>query len=316
MNILPYLSALGNYVIYGSSVFFTGELNRSTDVPDILALRFLMSFLVMWLLKVSGVVKLRIGFRVVVRSWHHEPLIKSLLLAALFEPVLYMLFETAGIANTSNITAAVLLSLAPIASCIVEALVLKEKSSLLQKIFLMVGILGVVYIAVNTDTQSGADSLWGILLLLGAIIAGAMFAACSRKASAAFTPMEITYVSCILGAVVFNLFNIIRHLCRGDILSYFVPLARVDNIMGFVFLSVFSTIVATGLGYYALFKIQMSVTAAFQGISTLVTILIGVIFAGETLYAYHLIGLSLILLRMIGVSTVSLIKNKRALAKK
>ena len=309
MNILPYLSALGKYVIYGSSIFFTGELNRSTDVPDILALRFLLSFLVMWLLKVSGVLKLRIGFRIVVRSWHREPLIKSLLLAALFEPVLYMLLETAGIANTSNITAAVLLSLAPIASCIVEALILKEKSSLLQKIFLIVGILGVVYIAVNTDTHSGSDSLWGILLLLGAIIVGAMFAACSRKASAAFTPMEITYVSCILGAVVFNLFNIIRHLCCGDILSYFAPLARVDNLIGFLFLSVCSTILATGLGNFALSKLQMSVTAAFQGISTMVTILIGVIFAGETLYAYHLIGLSLILLRMIGVSTISLKKT-------
>ncbi|MBQ6947862.1 MAG: hypothetical protein IJN42_07420, partial [Clostridia bacterium] len=105
MNILPYLAALCKYVIYGSSVFFTGELHRSTDVLDILALRFLISFLGMWVLKVTKVIRLNVGFRVVVRHWHHEPLIKSLLLAALFEPVLYMLFETAGISMTTNVTA-------------------------------------------------------------------------------------------------------------------------------------------------------------------------------------------------------------------
>ena len=54
--------------------------------------------------------------------------------------------------------------------------------------------------------------------------------------------------------------------------------------------------------------------AAFSGVSTLVTILIGVIFRGEQLYYFHYIGLSLILVRMVGVSVISVRKTRRLLS--
>lgn len=38
-------------VVYGASVFFTSELTASVDVLDILALRFLMSFVTLFILK-------------------------------------------------------------------------------------------------------------------------------------------------------------------------------------------------------------------------------------------------------------------------
>ena len=39
-------------VIYGASVFFTGALSDNVDVLDILAIRFLLSFAVLYLLKI------------------------------------------------------------------------------------------------------------------------------------------------------------------------------------------------------------------------------------------------------------------------
>ena len=78
-----------------------------------------------------------------------------------------------------------------------------------------------------------------------------------------------------------------------------------------------STIVATGMNNYAMSKIQLSTMAAFSGLSTLVTILVGVMFRGERLYAFHFIGLALILARMIGVSVISIRRDrKRASAEK
>ena len=115
----------------------------------------LLSFLVLWMLKVTRVVKINVGFRKIVRNRVDPKLVRALFSAALFEPVLYMLFETAGIAQTTNVTAAVVLSLAPIASCVIEAIVLREKNSPLQKLFLGLGIAGVMFIAVNTDTKNG-----------------------------------------------------------------------------------------------------------------------------------------------------------------
>ena len=311
MNILPYFMAFFKYVIYGSSVFFTSELEKNVDVIDILALRFLMSFVVMWMLKTLRVIKIDVGIRAFIKKNPRTPFMRSLFLAAMFEPVLYMFFEAFGISMTTNITTAVVLSLAPIVSCIAEALILKEKNTVLQKIFLAVGIVGVLYIALMTDTGDGENSALGILFLFLAITSGALFAVFSRKSSKAFSSMEITYVSCVLGAVVFNTVNVVRHLIFGDITAYFSPYYNVKNMIGFLFLGVLSTIVATGMNNYALSKMQVSSMAAFSGVSTMVTIIIGVFFRSESLYYYHYIGLSLIITRMIGVSAISIVKDKK-----
>ena len=116
-------------VIYGASVFFTGALTDSVDVLDILALRFLMSFGVFFILKQARILKIQVGIRDIFQATSRHQYIKHLLVAAIFEPVLYMAFETIGISMTTGITAAVILSLAPISSCICEEVVLKEKTT-------------------------------------------------------------------------------------------------------------------------------------------------------------------------------------------
>ena len=111
----------------------------------------------------------------------------------------------------------------------------------------------------------------------------------------------------------FNAINVVRHLVRGDILHYFDPYFNVDNIIGFVFLGVLSTIVATIMNNFALSRIQISTMAAFGGLSTVVTIAVGLIFANETLEVYHYIGLPFIILRMVGVSVISIRKSRQEL---
>ena len=304
--IIPYLLAFFKYVIYGSSVFFTSSINENADVLDILALRFLMSLVVMWLLKTAKVIKMDLGVKEIFTKGRRSQFIPCLLLAALFEPVLYMFFETLGISMTTNITTAVILSLVPITCCIAEMIVLKENSTLLQKIFLAMGIIGVIYISVKTDTGDGKNSIWGILFLFLAIIVDPLFAVFSRKSTKAFSAMEITYASCMLGAVIFNAVNIVRHLINGTILDYFKPYFNLQNMIGFVFLGVISTILATGINNYCLSKMQVSTMSAFSGVSTLVTIIIGVFIGGEEMYYFHYIGLALIVTRMVGVAVIAM----------
>ena len=114
----------------------------------------------------------------------------------------------------------------------------------------------------------------------------------------------------MLGAFAFNIFNIIRHLAEGNITNYFLPFADINNIIGFAFLAILSTIVATAMNNYALGRLQISTAAAFGGVSTLTTILIGVFFKNEALYYYHFIGLSLIFLRMFGVTYLAAKRTK------
>ena len=144
MIVLPYFLAILKYVIYGSSVFFTSSLTESCDVLDVLALRFLLSFVVMWGLKITGILKIKVGIKEVFVRGNRSSAIRSLILTAIFEPVLYMLFETLGISMTTNVTAAIVISLSPVMGCIFEVVVLRERCSLLEKILLGVGIVGVV----------------------------------------------------------------------------------------------------------------------------------------------------------------------------
>jgi len=308
---MVYILAFLKYAIYGTSVFFTGALEESAGVLDILSLRFLMSFVFMWLMKVIGIIKIKIGVKDFFLKNERRPYMKSILLAALFEPVLYMLFETVGISLSTDITTAVILSLSPIASCVAESLILKEKNSLLQKLFLGLVILGVIYIALNSGTRGGSDSPLGILFLVAAVLCGSLFGVFSRMSSKNFTSMEITYVSAMLGTLIFNAVNVFLHIIRGDILNYFAPYFDLQNIIGFVFLAILSTVVATGFNNYCLSKMQLSTMAAFSGVSTFVTIIIGVIFRDERIHYYHLIGLTLILVRMVGVSVISIKKIGR-----
>ena len=311
MNLTAYLCAILKSLIFGSTFFFTGKLTESVDVLDVLALRFLLSFTVLWLLKVTRVLKIDVGIKTFIKKNERTPFLKTLLLAALFEPVLYMFFETMGVSQTTGVTAAVIVSLGPIATVITESLVLKERCPNIIKIFLACGIAGAIYIAVNDGSTGGTDTVVGILFLAASVLVGALFTSFSRKSSFHFKPMEVTYVACGVGTLAFNAVNVVRHVASGTILNYFDPYFNVDNIIGFLFLGVASTIIASGMTNYALSKLHISVVAAFGGMSTFITVIIGVLFNGEILYYYHYVGFAFILVRMIGVSTVSIIEERR-----
>ena len=313
MTVIAYLFAVLKNAVYGTTVFFTSELTQSTDVLDVLALRFLMSAAVFWLLKMTRICKIDVGVKDFFKKGERRSALRVVLLTALFEPVLYMFFETMGVSMSSNITAGVILSLSAVTSCVFEMIFLKETSTTMQKIFLGLGIFGAIYIAVNTDTSTGKDSVLGILFLILTVVSGSLFCVFSRKSSRSFGAMEVTYVSCMLGAVVFNAVNIVRHLFAGDILHYFDPYFNWNNLIGFAFLAILSTIVATGMNNFALGRMQSSTMAAFGGISTFVTIGVGMALGGETLETYHIVGLVFILARMIGVSYIAIKRDRQQL---
>lgn len=311
---LAYVFTVFKHIIYGASVYFTSALSASTDVLDILALRFLMSFAVLYLLKVTGVLKIRVGLRDIFCPTERHRFTKALVLTAIFEPLLYMVLETWGITLTTGITAGVILSLRPVTGCIFEAVFLKERTTTLQKIFLAIGIVGVVHIAVHANSATGRDTPLGIFCLVLAVVCGSLYAVFSRKSSSHFSTFEITYFASMLAAAFFNLINVIRHLAVGDLRYYFTPYFNRENMIGFVFLAIISTVIATSMNNYAVSKLQVTTVSAFGGVSTLVTVAIGCLVADEKLYGFHLVGLTLILIRMVGVSWISVQKAKRKAA--
>ena len=185
----------------------------------------------------------------------------------------------------------------------------------LQMGVLELGVVGVIYIAVNTNSSAGKDTPLGILCLVAAVISGCLYGAFSRKASSHFSPFEVSYIACMMAATFFNSINVIRHLIKGDLLHYFDPYFDPQNLIGFVFLAIFCTVLAASMNNYALGRLPVTTVTAFGGISTFVTIAIGCLIGKERLYGFHFIGLTLIVIRMVGVSWITIRDAKRKAAK-
>lgn len=289
-----YLCIIFKNIIYGSSVYFTKDLLESTYVLDVLAIRFLISSLFFGLLIACRIIK--VNFK--------GKKLKYIILTGLFEPVLYFLFETVGLDNTTAILGAIIMAMGPVVTCITQFLVLGEKNTLLQNAFLGLGIVGGLYIIINTETGDGNNTALGIFFVFLAVVVGSLYTSFSRKTSGTkeFTPIEITCFTAFMGAVAFNSANVARHLYNGNMETYFTPLADWGNIVGFIFLAIVSTIVATLANNYALSKVKPSVMSAFSGVSTITTLVLGATIGGESIEHFHIIGTVLIICCVFGVN--------------
>ncbi len=291
-KISAYFAVVLKALIYGSTIFFTGRLLETTDVFDVLALRFLISGGLFGLLRGLGLIKIQL---------HGKPM-ELLWLASCFEPVMYFLFETMGIEQTSTITAGVMSAFMPVFTVFFGTVFLKERLNHKGKLFLTLRILGVAAIVLFEQSSGGDSSVAGILFMLLSGLSGVFFLISSRKASGRFSAMEITYFMNMVGMVVFNGINVVRHLISGNLTEYFAPMSHMENVIGLIFLGVCSSVLATLMNNYALGKLPVALVSSFGGLTTVTTIALGVLFNNEKLYGYHIVGTALILIGIIGMS--------------
>ena len=81
MSFLVFLCAVFKNTIYGLSVFFVGSLTDNVDVLDVLALRYIISFAALTLLRAFKVIKIRVRFK---DFFDKKSGVSDLLLAGLF----------------------------------------------------------------------------------------------------------------------------------------------------------------------------------------------------------------------------------------
>lgn len=294
-KILPYLAAITGSMIFGLSFLFTKRALGITSPISIVAFRFSIAFIVMSVLIIFKVIKV---------NYKNKPL-GLIALLSLFEPVIYFIFETYGLQRTASSLGGLMISLIPIAVTILGIYFLNEKPTMKQTIFIIASVIGVAIIGMMNSSGDTGSSLFGMLLMLGAVMSAAFFSIISRKISKQFNAFEITYFMMISGAVSFNGLSIIMHLVNKDISSYFKPLTSLTFLTSVIYLGIVSSIIAYFLLNYSLAKLQASKATVFANISTIVSILAGVIFLNESFHLYHLVGSALILIGVWGTSRFS-----------
>jgi drug/metabolite transporter (DMT)-like permease len=291
-KMLPYLTALASSFIFGLSFLFSKRALSAASPMVLISFRFSAAFIIMSLLIVFKVIK--VSFKNKPMGW--------LLLLAFFEPVIYFVFETYGLQYTASSIGGLMIALIPIAVTILGTYFLNEKPSVKQIIFIITSVAGVALIGVMSSSGDSGSSVWGIFLLLGAVLSAAFFSIISRKISKDFSPIEITYFMMLSGAICFNGISIFNHLVNRKMSSFFEPLRSTTFITSVLYLGILSSIVAYFLINYALSKIEASKTSVFSNISTIVSIAAGVIFLKESFHIYHVVGSILILVGVWGTN--------------
>lgn len=221
------------------------------------------------------------------------------------EPVCYFLFETLGVKHTTSSQAGLMIALIPIFVAVLGALILKEKLSAPQIFFTLLSVAGVMVIASSQGACDTNGSKVGLILLLGAVISAAFFNIFSRKFSSNYSPFEITFVMMWIGAIFFNGAGFIFHLRSGKAADYFAPLFDPQVIFALLYLGLFSSVVAFFLVNYSLSRLPASRSAVFSNLTTVISVLAGVVFRNEPFALTHAAGAFMILLGVWGTNRFS-----------
>ncbi len=285
---LPYFAGVLFSVIFGFSFMFSKIALDYVTSLQLVAYRFTVAFIFFTVLILLKVVK--VGFK--------GKEVKLLVYTAIFQPVLYFLLETFGLNLSQSNEAGMMIALIPIFVTFFSSIFLKEKPSRLQLVFIMMSVLGVLYI----NWMNGFDgaSLYGMTFLLLAVMSAAAFNIFSRKSSTQFTPYEITYSMMISGFIVFNLLAIVESIINGSMLNYFTPLMQWNVFGPMLYLGIIASIGGFFLVNYSLGKLEAHVSSIFSNIATIISIAAGTLVLGEDFYLYHFVGSILIILGVYG----------------
>lgn len=265
---LPVLAAILGNVIWGLSSSFTKIGMQYATPAVLLAWRFCVATLVLWLYALVRGIRLAVP----------QSALSKLPLLGIFQPLLYFISEEYGILSSSAAFCSVVLSLAPVVGLIAGALILHEKASTHQVVFSSVSIVGVAMITLLSDGL-GAVSLKGALLLLMAVSSGTVYFIVGRGLSDTFSPYQRTFYMAATGAIGFTIWALMEQRLNFKVLMQ--PITEPSFLWSILFLSILSTMIAYLCTNYASSCLDSARFTAFINLNSIVGVLAGVILLHE-----------------------------------
>jgi len=287
---LPYLSGLSFSLIFGFSFMFTKNVLQTISPFQIMGYRFLSAAILVNLLWLFGIIKINLNFND----------LKYLFYISLAQPIFYFIFETTGMNYTTSSEAGLLISLIPVAVTILAVFFLNEKPSKKQLFFIILSVLGVMFIIIMKGTTEIRGNFLGMALIGGAVLMAGIFNILSRKFSVNFNPETITYFMMTIGALVFN--TILLSMDSTSFSNYFKPLLDIDILISVLYLGVLSSVLAFFFMNFTLSKLPAAQSAVFANFVTVVSIFAGVFIRNEPFYWFQIIGAIVIIIGVWGTN--------------
>lgn len=279
---LPVLTAASGNIIWGLSFLFIRTALTYADSNVMLAHRFCIATLVM-----AGYLLIT-GKRITLKGkdWI------SLLLLMLFQAA-YYIFETRGLMYSNTTISGLVLAVVPIFAIVTGALFLKEYPARQQVLLCLLPVAGVILMTVSGN-ELGALKPLGILFLLCACICSALYKTVNRKSAQDFTPSERTFFILLSSSVMFTISGM--YSVKWDIGAFFAPLGNVEYSISVLFLSLLCSIAANLLVNHAAGRMSVLKLSSFGALSTLTTMVTGVLILQEPMNLSLLLGAALILI--------------------
>lgn len=274
---------LGN-AIFGLSFLFSKVILDMTVPSVLLAFRFTLAFIVLNLIVILGKGKIEFSLK-------GKPL-KNILLLAIFQPVVYFFAESYGIAYTSSAFAGTIIAVIPIAGIVCDILIMHVKVSKKQ---ILCSVGSVIGVAITTlGMESTKSSALGIMMLFVAVLAAALFYVFSQKAGEHYNALERTYVMFAIGSVTYVIAALVQ--CAGHYDTMILPVITSGQFWGgMIYLSVFSSVAAFMALNFGSSYIPVSQASIFANLTTVISIVAGVVVLHESFSVQQVIGAVIIL---------------------
>lgn len=287
-RILIYIVSTFAIILWGISYIWTDKLlNLGIPVFYFVFIRIALAGIVLFLFnaasgKITGIKKRDIP---------------KFLLLAFCEPFIYFIAESFGLKATGSPTlSAMIIATIPIFSIGAGMIFFKERISILNTVGILICLCGIVMVVMGKG-EVGDNLIWGIVLLLIAVLSEVGHASLTKSLSGHYTSQVIVMYQFLIGSV------------------YLLPLFLTEGIRDFnptylsaevwypiICLSMLCSSLAFSLWVSTIKSLGVAKSSIFSALIPVVSALVSFIFGHELLNARQFIG--------IGISTVGVILSQ------
>lgn len=296
-----YSAAILSSSLIGLSFLFSKIGLQYSSPLDLLAYRFTFAFIAMLIAVLLNLIKINID----------KEMIKKIIPLAIFYPLLSFGFQIFGLQFIQSSEAGIIFAAGPVFTMILASYFLKEKTTILQKLSILLSIFGVLYITFKKGSYFELQSMKGLLFILISVLSFSMYNVIGRKLRQKISSADIIVVIIAIGFLAFNILAIGKHLIDGDVMNFFSPLKNPSFILSVFFLGVLSTLVTSYLTIFTLSHLESYKMSVFGNFSTVVSIIAGAVFLKEAIFPYHIIGSILIISGVIGANLLGTKKESK-----
>lgn len=266
---------------WGFSYLGTTVALASLAPMQLLSLRWTVSALIFIILSALRIVRIN----------YKGKDIRLILMVGILQPCIYSIFETMGIKLTTTSESSIFIATIPLMVLLIGSLFLHRKNSKKTIAAIAMAFAGVVICVAGSPGFSIGGKGTGYLLLLGAVITGALYSYAGSKAAEQFDAIEVTFGISIMGCI---FFNCISFAMGYGVSGYQACFTDAELLAGVLFLGMCCSCLCYLIFNFVLGKLPTAIgTNMIANSTTAVGVISGCSFAGDPFGWYTVAGVAL-----------------------